>query len=167
MTDKIAVAPLLEKLIVELQHYMQSKSLTDPILVGIRTGGVWLAEHIHRQCQITQPLGILDIAFYRDDFSHIGLHPQVKPCHLPVSIENKHVILIDDVIQTGRTIRAAMNTLFDYGRPASVTLGCLVTLSGHELPIQADVMAETVNLAEGQRIKLTGPQPLQLEVITL
>ena len=77
-------------------------------MIGIHTGGAWLAERLHQLLAIREPLGTLDIAFYRDDFTRIGMNPLVRPSHLPVSVDNQHIILVDDVVQTGRTIRAAL-----------------------------------------------------------
>ena len=125
-----------------------------PIMIGIHTGGAWLAERLHKALALPDPLGTLDISFYRDNFTHLGINPQVKTSNLPVNVEDRHVILIDDVLHTGRTIRAAMNEIFDYGRPASVTLAVLIARDGRELPIQADVVGETLALAKQQHIKL-------------
>jgi pyrimidine operon attenuation protein/uracil phosphoribosyltransferase len=136
------------------------------ILVGIRTGGVWIAEKLHSALNISSELGILDISFYRDDFSRLGLNPQVKPSKLPLDITDKHIILVDDVLYTGRTIRAAMNELFDYGRPASVQLAVLIDRGGRELPIAATAVGLTMELASNQHVKLTGPSPLCLETVT-
>jgi len=125
-----------------------------PIMIGIHTGGAWLAERLHRALALAEPLGTLDISFYRDDFTHLGINPQVKTSHLPVNVEGRHVILVDDVLHTGRTVRAALNEIFDYGRPASVTLAVLIARGGRELPVQADVVGETLTLAKHQHIKL-------------
>ena len=110
---------------------------------------------------------MLDISFYRDDFSQIGLNPQVKPSQLPLDISGKHIILIDDVLHTGRTVRAALNELFDYGRPASVTLVVLIDRGGRELPVTADVVGMRLDLQPHQQVKLSGPEPLGLKVIEL
>ena len=99
-------------------------------LIGIRTGGEWIAQALHQRLALTHPLGVLDIAFYRDDFSKIGLHPAVQPSNIPWDIENQAIFLVDDVLYTGRTTRAAMNEIFDYGRPASITLVTLVDRKG-------------------------------------
>ena len=107
------------------------------------------------------------MSFYRDDFTRSGLHPQVKPSQLPFEIEDQHLVLIDDVLMSGRTIRAALNELFDYGRPASVTLVSLLDLDARELPIHADVLGATLALAPEQRVKLSGPAPLTLELQSL
>jgi len=130
------------------------------MMVGIHTGGAWIAEKLHQALALSEPLATLDISFYRDDFSRIGMHPQVKPSRLPPQVDDRHIILVDDVLHTGRTIRAAMNEIFDYGRPASITLACLLERSGRELPIQADAVASHLHLEPGQHIKLTGPEPL-------
>lgn len=156
------VAPLLERMAGELTDYLWRRKIEDPAFVGIHTGGVWIAEQLRNQCLPEAPLGTLDIAFYRDDFEQNGLPPRVRPSELPFSVDDRHLILVDDVLMTGRTIRAALNELFDYGRPASVTLVTLIDMEARQLPIRADVLGTSLALPEGQRIKLTGPQPLQL-----
>lgn len=136
------------------------------VMVGIHTGGAWVAQQLHKQLNIQSELGLLDISFYRDDFSQNGLHPSVKDSQLP-SIENKTVILVDDVIMSGRTIRAAMNELFDYGRPEKIILACLLDVGHRELPIQADIVGQKIESPLDQRIKLSGPSPLALSTVTL
>jgi pyrimidine operon attenuation protein/uracil phosphoribosyltransferase len=133
-------------------------------MVGIRTGGVWVAEHLHSLLALKEPLGTLNINFYRDDFTHIGLHPLVTPSNLPFAVDDRHIILVDDVLHTGRTIRAALNEIFDYGRPASVTLAVLVERLGRELPIQPDVAGQQLALEPGEYVKLLGPDPLSLVI---
>jgi pyrimidine operon attenuation protein/uracil phosphoribosyltransferase len=135
-------------------------------MIGIHTGGLWVAEQLHELMNIGTPLGSLNISFYRDDFTRIGMHPQVNPSNLPVNVEDRHIILVDDVLFTGRTIRAALNEIFDYGRPAQVILACLVDRSGRELPIQADVVGEHIELNDNQQVKLSGPSPLELTVVS-
>lgn len=166
MTDLPAVEPLLQRLSEALPALLAQQGRNDPALVGIRTGGVWIANELQRRCLPDAPLGILDIAFYRDDFAHNGLPQKVQPSDLPFSIDGRHLVLVDDVLMSGRTIRAALNELFDYGRPASVTLVCLIDLQARELPIRADVLGTSLQLPAGQRVKLSGPQPLQLNLIT-
>lgn len=156
---------VLKQMVLNLKEYLQDKSIDDPAMVGIHTGGVWLAEKLHSQLTLGDPLGELDITFYRDDFTRTGLHPSVKPSELPFSVEDRHIILVDDVIMSGRTIRAALNELFDYGRPASVTLVALFDLNARELPIGADIVGQALALKEGERVKLTGPNPLAVELI--
>jgi len=136
----------------------------NPIMIGIHTGGAWVAEQLHPLLQLSEPLGTLDISFYRDDFTRVGVNPTVKTSNLPVNVEDRHVILVDDVLHTGRTIRAALNEIFDYGRPASVTLAVLLNRDGRELPIEAQVVGHHLKLKKNQHIKLLGPEPLQLEI---
>ncbi len=136
----------------------------NPIMIGVHTGGAWVAEHLHKALDLAEPLGTLDISFYRDDFTRVGVNPQVKTSNLPTNIEDRHVILVDDVLHTGRTIRAALNEIFDYGRPASVTLAVLICRDGRELPIEAQLIGHTLKLKAHEHIKLTGPQPLQLKI---
>ena len=135
-----------------------------PLLIGIHTGGVWVAQRLHQALALDEPLGTLDISFYRDDFTRLGMHPQVKTSDLPVNIEDRHIILVDDVLHTGRTIRAALNEIFDYGRPASVTLAVLIARDGRELPIQADIVGQTLALHKDEHVKLTGPDHLELKI---
>jgi len=152
----------IDRLARGLESLLTDTGRDDPLMVGIRTGGVWVAERLHPALKVREPLGTLNINFYRDDFTRIGLHPRVTPSNLPFAVDERHIILVDDVLHTGRTIRAAMNEIFDYGRPASVTLAVLVQRHGRELPIQADVAAQEVTLAAGQHVKLVGPDPLEL-----
>ena len=155
---------LLEKLADDLKILLVEREIDDPLMVGIHTGGAWIAKQLHAKLGISRPLATLDISFYRDDFSRIGMNPRVKPSSLPPQVEDRHIILVDDVLQTGRTIRAAMNEIFDYGRPASITLVCLVDRSGRELPIQADVIGQHLRLGTAQHIKLSGPEPLEFVI---
>ena len=143
---------------------LKARGIENPLFIGIHTGGVWVAERLHQRLDVQQPLGTLDISFYRDDFTRIGLHPQVKTSALPFNVEDGHIVLVDDVLHTGRTIRAALNEIFDYGRPASVLLAVLVDRPGRELPIAADVVGLSQDLAPGQHLKLSGPDPLALEI---
>jgi pyrimidine operon attenuation protein/uracil phosphoribosyltransferase len=138
--------------------------LRDPVMIGIHTGGGWVAEKLHGRLAIREPLGLLNISFYRDDFSQIGMHPQVKPSRLPFRVDGRDIILIDDVLHTGRTIRAALNEIFDYGRPAQVVLGVLIERDGRQIPVQADCIGGRVELGGNEKIKLTGPEPLALTI---
>lgn len=158
----------VDQLIAKMAEEIKTKFLLsdepDVLMIGIHTGGVWIAQRLHQLLQLTQPLGALDISFYRDDFSRIGINPQVKPSKLPVSVDNKHILLVDDILHTGRTIRAAMNELFDYGRPASIRLIVLGERNGRELPIQPDVVGQHMPLGPHEHVKLSGPQQLTLTV---
>ena len=156
------VNDLIDEVACELKDLLEQRNIDDPVMIGIHSGGVWIARKLHKILALKQDLGTLDISFYRDDFTRIGMNPQVKPTSLPFSIDNQHIILVDDVLHTGRTIRAAMNELFDYGRPASIILAVLVERSGRELPIAASVVGKQLDLLPGQHVKLTGPEPLEL-----
>ena len=159
---------LLPKIASELKVYLGKHNIENPVYVGIKTGGVWVAQALLEMIgEAAQPLGILDVSFYRDDFTQKGLNPQVTPSSLPFEIEGQHVILVDDVLMSGRTIRAAMNELFDYGRPMSITLVCLLDLNARELPIRPDIVGEVLDLPSNQRVKVYGPSPLNLELKTL
>lgn len=155
---------LIEQMTARLSTLLQQGGITAPCMIGIHTGGAWVAEALHKRLAINEPLGTLDISFYRDDFSRIGMHPQVKPSNLPFDVEDRTIILVDDVLQSGRTIRAALNEIFDYGRPARVILAVLVDRSGRELPIQPDVSGFQITLGPHEQIKLNGPAPLSLSL---
>lgn len=158
----------LDKALASMKHqvadYCQQNRIEDPIVVGIHSGGVWVANEILAVVPTQEPLATLDITFYRDDFTQAGLHPTVGQTHLP-AIEGRHVILVDDVLMSGRTVRAAMNEIFDFGRPASITLAILFDLNNRELPIRADIIGEQLTLSANQRVKLTGPTPLTVAVM--
>lgn len=158
------VDTLIDAMAAQLRTLITERKLIDPAMVGIHTGGVWVAERLHKKLGLEVPLGSLDISFYRDDFTRIGMNPQVRPSQLPFDIDNRNIILVDDVLHTGRTIRAALNELFDYGRPASIQLAVLVERSGRELPIEANVVGRKMDLSNGEHVKLTGPEPLTLEM---
>ena len=160
------ISDIIADMAVQLGEEISRTGSSHVAMVGIHTGGVWIAEHLHRQLYIEEALGSLDISFYRDDFTRIGMNPVVKPSQLPFSIDDRHIILVDDVLHTGRTIRAALNELFDYGRPASIILATLIERGGRELPIQANVVGRHIQLNPGEHIKLSGPDPLTLEVQT-
>ena len=142
-------------MLTEIQAEISAEDLSELLMIGIHTGGVWIAEKLQKNLNLQKPLGKLNIAFYRDDFSRIGTHPQVTPSKLPFEIEDKHLLLVDDVLHTGRTIRAALNEIFDYGRPASVRLAVLIDRGAHELPIQADFIGKRLTLKPGEHVKLS------------
>jgi pyrimidine operon attenuation protein/uracil phosphoribosyltransferase len=161
-----SVESLIEKLTQALTPYFSSPE-SQPVIVGIETGGIWIAERIRQRLAPDAELGRLNISFYRDDFTRTGLHPTVKPSSLPVDIDNRTIILVDDVLQSGRTVRAAMNEIFDYGRPQQILLAILIDRGEREIPIQADIVGATLSLDSGSHIKLEGPDPLQLVCKTL
>jgi pyrimidine operon attenuation protein/uracil phosphoribosyltransferase len=157
---------LLENMAITLREQFADKQ---PLLVGIHTGGVWVARALQQllgEDFFAAPLGTLNIAYYRDDFTRIGMHPQVSPSDLPFDVDNRHLILVDDVFYSGRTTRAALNEIFDYGRPATVTLAVLIERNGRELPIRPDIIGAHVQLEKGQQLKLrkTAEDGLHLEL---
>ncbi len=117
-----------------------------PLLVGVHTGGVWLAQRLRADLKIETEVGILDVSFYRDDYSQGGPSRGVHPSNIPFEVTGADVLLVDDVLNTGRTVRAAMNELFDYGRPARIELVVLIDRGGRELPISAALVGRTIEL---------------------
>jgi pyrimidine operon attenuation protein/uracil phosphoribosyltransferase len=126
----------------------------DAAIVGIYSGGAWLAERLAHDLGIPARLGFIDVSFYRDDYARKGLHPEVKPTQIDFNVDGATIVLVDDVLYTGRTTRAAINVLFDYGRPACIRLAALVDRGGRELPVSADFVGERVALQPGQSLAL-------------
>ncbi|MEP6607110.1 MAG: bifunctional pyr operon transcriptional regulator/uracil phosphoribosyltransferase PyrR [Burkholderiaceae bacterium] len=124
-------------------------------LVGVHTGGVWLAERLRRDLHIDAPVGILDVSFYRDDFDQSGLKAAVRPSQIAFDVAGSHILLVDDVLNTGRTVRAAMNELFDYGRPAKIDLAVLIDRGGRDLPVAATLVGATIELPPAVSVVLT------------
>ncbi len=152
-TDAVTVESWLDRMADEVRT-SAGNALDELLIVGIHTGGVRVARALHERLGTAAPLGTVDISFYRDDFTRIGLHPRVQRSELPVSLDEHTVLLVDDVLYSGRTVRAALNELFDYGRPARVMLAVLVERSGHELPIRADFAGVRLDLAPNQQVRL-------------
>lgn len=167
LDSNLQVETLLGHLEESLREELSRRGCTDPAMIGIHTGGAWLAEILHQRLGITEPLGYLDISFYRDDFPQSGMNPAVRASKLPFRVDGRSIVLIDDVLYTGRTVRAALNEIFDYGRPSEVILGVLMERNGRQLPIQADCIGARVELGAAQRIKLIGPDPLRLTIRSL
>lgn len=134
-------------------------------LIGIRTGGVWVAERLRTALGITAPPGSIDVSFYRDDYGKVGLHPGVKPSEIAFAVEGRDVLLVDDVLHTGRTVRAAINEIFDYGRPRKVWLAALVDRGGRELPYAADAVGATLSVPPDQRVDLMRAQDGRLSLV--
>jgi pyrimidine operon attenuation protein / uracil phosphoribosyltransferase len=126
----------------------------DAALVGIWSGGAWLAERLQRDLALAGEPGVISSTLHRDDFGSRGLAGGADHTRLPFDVEGRPIVLIDDVLYTGRTVRAVLNELFDFGRPASVTLAVLVDRGGRELPMQAAVSAARITLPRGQRLSL-------------
>ena len=123
-------------------------------LIGIHTGGVWVAQWLHRELGIVPPLGTMNVSFYRDDYHQRGLHAGRKPSAIPFEVADAHIVIVDDVLNSGRTVRAALNELFDYGRPARVDLAVLVDRGGRELPIAPTYCAQAVDLPTTHSLNL-------------
>ena len=128
--------------------------IQNPAIVGIHTGGAWVAERLAADLGLQDRLGFIDISFYRDDYAKKGLHPHVKSTQIGFDVDHATVVVVDDVLFTGRTVRAAVNVLFDYGRPARIMLGALVDRGGRELPIAADFVGTAVTLSPGESLAL-------------
>jgi len=158
--QNLNIDTLFDSLETAIRCQIAERKLKNPLLVGIHSGGAWVAQHMHRRLGLVEALGLLDITFYRDDFSQIGMHPRVKPSQLPPQLEGRDIILIDDVFYTGRTIRAALNEIFDYGRPNQVLLAVLIERDGRQIPLRPDCFGARIALPDGQRVKITGPEPL-------
>ncbi len=157
----------LEPILARMVEDIQALQLENPLIIGIHTGGAWVARHLHTELGILSSFGTLDISFYRDDFSRVGINPKVKSSNLPEPLDHRQVLLVDDVLHTGRTIRAGLNEIFSYGRPDLVRLAVAVERSGRELPVQADVTGLSMVLEPEQQAKLSrhGNQ-LQFNIIT-
>ncbi|MEM7377103.1 MAG: bifunctional pyr operon transcriptional regulator/uracil phosphoribosyltransferase PyrR [Pseudomonadota bacterium] len=160
IADSTRIAQWLDAMANDLDALL-GDAVADTRVVGIRTGGVTIAQQLHARLGCTAPVGELNINFYRDDFSRTGIHPHVGPSALPAGIDDQTVLLVDDVLYSGRTIRAALNEVFDFGRPSRVVLAVLVARPGRELPIQADVTGLRVDAADAAHLKLS-TDPLTL-----
>lgn len=145
-----------ELLYAELREGVRALIAATPqpvVLAGITSGGAWLSERLQRDLQLTGDAGVISSSMHRDDFAKRGLAVSAQTV-LPYEVAGAHVVLVDDVLHTGRTLRAVINELFDYGRPASVQLAVLVDRGGRELPIQANVCAATMTLPANQSLEL-------------
>jgi len=147
--------PDAETLFADLKAQMASSIAFDAKLVGVFSGGAWLADRLKTELDGDHEVGYIDVSFYRDDLSTSGLKGNVRSTQIPFSVEGAHIVIIDDVLFTGRSIRAAVNTLFDYGRPASVQLAVLVDRGGRELPIAADYVGIPLIVASDLMLALS------------
>ena len=159
MTSKNHSLPSAEELLKSIAKQLEPSLIANTALVGIESGGVWLMQRLLKLlakpiAQYSIEHGTLDVSFYRDDYAQRGLKSENRPSQIGFDVEGKHIILIDDVFYTGRTTRAAMNELFDYGRPASITLVALINRGGRELPITPQISGANIALEVTQHLQL-------------
>ena len=150
-----ASLPDAAALVEALAEQMRGRLSREAGLVGIYTGGAWVAERLHARLGLAAPLGMLAVTLHRDDFGRIGLHREVRASHIPFDVNGREVVLVDDVLHTGRTVRAALNELFDFGRPSAVRLAVLADRGGRELPVAADFVGSRVEVAAGEELVLS------------
>src|SRR5688572_14692373 len=159
--------PEAERLCAQLAAALKPRIGPKSAMVGLYTGGAWLAERLHPMLGMQTPLGLMDIAFYRDDYAARGLKHDPKRTKIPFDVSGCELLLVDDILYSGRTVRAAMNELFDYGRPQSITLVVLADRGGRQLPICAQYCGANVDVPAGMRLTLkraeTGRLALALE----
>jgi pyrimidine operon attenuation protein/uracil phosphoribosyltransferase len=146
--------PDAEELCAALARELKPRIGAKTAMIGVHTGGAWLAERLHAMLGIREPLGLMDIAFYRDDYHTQGLHHDPKRTRIPFDVSGRELLLVDDVLYTGRTVRAAMNELFDYGRPESIALVVLADRGGRQLPICAQHCGARLEVPPGMRLRL-------------
>jgi pyrimidine operon attenuation protein/uracil phosphoribosyltransferase len=144
-----------EALVRSMAEQMRGKVAPDAALIGIYTGGAWIAERLHRALGLASPLGFLAVTLHRDDFGRIGLHRESRRSQIPFPVDGREVILVDDVLHTGRTIRAALNELFDFGRPRAVRLAVLASRDGRDLPICPDFLGARIDVAADEDLVLS------------
>lgn len=154
VVDAVTMKRALTRITYEIIE--RNKGVSDIVLIGIKTRGIYLAHRLGERLKqledIEVPVGVLDITLYRDDVEKTGEQPEVKKPEFPFSIEGKHVILVDDVLYTGRTIRAAMDAVMDFGRPRKISLAVLVDRGHRELPIRADFVGKNIPTASLEEI---------------
>jgi pyrimidine operon attenuation protein / uracil phosphoribosyltransferase len=147
--------PNPENLLAEITAKVIEQLKPNSALVGIHSGGVWLMNRMLNNITQDIPYGMLDAAMYRDDYARRGLKSEPKPSNIAFDVTDKHIILIDDIFYTGRTTRAAMNELFDYGRPASIALAVLINRGGAELPIAPNIVGAEILMKPNQSLQLS------------
>jgi pyrimidine operon attenuation protein/uracil phosphoribosyltransferase len=149
-----AVLPDAEKVLGRLADAMRDSIARDAKLVGIYSGGAWLAERLAQMLPGDHPVGFIDVSFYRDDYAERGLHANPATTSLPFEVGASRIVLVDDVLYTGRSVRAAINELFDYGRPKSIELAVLIDRGGRELPIEPTYVGERLEVAREANVVL-------------
>jgi pyrimidine operon attenuation protein/uracil phosphoribosyltransferase len=144
-----------ESLVEALAAQMRGRIAKDAALVGIYSGGPWLAERLHAALGVGVPVGALAVTLHRDDFGFIGLHREARRSRIPFPVDGREIVLVDDVLYTGRTIRAALNELFDYGRPRAVKLAVLIDRGGRELPVCPDFVGARLDVSAEEELVLS------------
>lgn len=143
-----------EALYADLARSVRTLITPETQLLGVTSGGVWLAERLQKDLGLTRPIGVISSAMHRDDYARRGMASGAQSTRIEFDVNGAQVLLLDDVLFTGRTIRAVLNELFDFGRPASVKLAVLVDRGGRELPIAADLCAARITLPASQSLAL-------------
>ena len=147
--------PDAESVLAALAERMAPAVAQDAAFVGIYSGGAWVAERLAQMLHGSHPVGFIDVGFYRDDFKHAGLKANTRRTELPFDVEGATIVLVDDVLYTGRSVRAAVNELFDFGRPDRVELAVLVDRGGRELPIEPTYTGTRLAVARDLSIALS------------
>ena len=147
--------PDAEATLLALAERMRGAVAHDAAFVGIYSGGAWLAERLPALVPGNHPVGYIDVAFYRDDYARTGLKPNTKRTELPFDVDGATIVLVDDVLFTGRSVRAAVNELFDFGRPARIELAVLIDRGGRELPIEPTYCGARLAVARDLSIVLS------------
>ncbi|MFO1316242.1 MAG: bifunctional pyr operon transcriptional regulator/uracil phosphoribosyltransferase PyrR [Burkholderiales bacterium] len=147
--------PDAEATLLALAERMRGAVAHDAAFVGIYSGGAWLAERLPALVPGNHPVGYIDVSFYRDDYSRTGLKPNTKRTELPFDVDGASIVLVDDVLFTGRSVRAAVNELFDFGRPARIELAVLIDRGGRELPIEPTYCGARLAVARDLSIVLS------------
>jgi len=156
MTSTIDAEALYLVLLESVGKRLAAPGVTKPpAVIGVHTGGAWIAERLHRDLGLDSPLGFLSSAFHRDDYGERGLPTTIKATRINFPVDDEHVLLVDDILYTGRTIRAALNEIFDFGRPARVELAVLLDRGGRELPMQADYVGAVMPLQRHENFVLS------------
>jgi pyrimidine operon attenuation protein/uracil phosphoribosyltransferase len=156
-----------EQLVRAMADAMRGRISADAGMVGIYTGGAWVAERLHRALGLANPLGHLAVTLHRDDFGRIGLHRESRRSLIPFTVDGREIVLVDDVLHTGRTIRAALNELFDFGRPKAVRLAVLAERGTRELPISPDWLGARIEVKPDEDLVLSNESGrLRLAMVT-
>ncbi len=162
-----APLPDPEALVRAMADAMRGNIAADAGMVGIYTGGAWVAERLHRALGLATPLGHLAVTLHRDDFGRIGLHRESRRSQIPFPVDGREIILVDDVLHSGRTIRAALNELFDFGRPKAVRLAIMAERGTRELPVSPDWLGAKIEVAASEDLVLSNESGrLRLAMVT-